>query len=179
MSALVLVARLGLRSIEAAGLQVDDLDWRAGRIVLRGKASREDGMPRPADVGDPKLCPVWASRDRIIRCHGAGHGGTRVSDAAGFDTHSHTTSTAALRPGAVRYLARVPEPRAPAVLAHDEQGRGRGRAVNWAYRRPQATRRDGSPNADRWKPRPTTRCAFPGWQPTRRFAVIAFGIPVS
>ena len=41
----MLVARLGVRSIEAAQLQLDDLDWRAGRIVLRGKASREDGMP--------------------------------------------------------------------------------------------------------------------------------------
>ena len=46
----MLVARLGLRSIAAARLQLDDLDWRAGRIVLRGKASREDGMPLPADV---------------------------------------------------------------------------------------------------------------------------------
>jgi len=49
---LMLVARLGLRSIEAVRLQVDDFDWRAGRIVLRGKASREDGMPPPADVGE-------------------------------------------------------------------------------------------------------------------------------
>ena len=29
-------------------------------------------------------------------------------------------------------------------------------------------RRDGSQNADRWKSRPTTRCAFPGWQPNGR-----------
>lgn len=43
---------MGLRSIEAARLQLDDLDWRAGRIVLQGKASREDGMPLPADVGE-------------------------------------------------------------------------------------------------------------------------------
>jgi site-specific recombinase XerC len=42
---LMLVARLGLRSIEAARLQLDYLDWRAGRIVLRGNASREDEMP--------------------------------------------------------------------------------------------------------------------------------------
>ena len=35
---------------------------------------------------------------------------------------------------------------------------------------PKATgpRRDGSPNADRWKSRPTTRFAFPGWQPNGR-----------
>ena len=42
---LMLVARLGLRSIEVARLQLDDVDWRAGRIVLRGKASREDERP--------------------------------------------------------------------------------------------------------------------------------------
>ena len=48
---LMLVARLGLRSIEVARLQLDDIDWRAGRIILRGKASREDGMPLPTEVG--------------------------------------------------------------------------------------------------------------------------------
>jgi integrase len=47
----MLVARLGLRSIEAARLQLDDLDWRAGRIVLRGKASREDGCRCPPMSG--------------------------------------------------------------------------------------------------------------------------------
>jgi site-specific recombinase XerD len=48
---LMLVARLGLRSIEVARLQLDDIDWRAGRIILRGKASREDGMPLLGEVG--------------------------------------------------------------------------------------------------------------------------------
>ncbi len=47
---LMLVARLGLRSIEAARLLLDDLNWRAGRSDLRGKASREDGMPLPTNV---------------------------------------------------------------------------------------------------------------------------------
>ena len=41
-------------------------------------------------------------------------------------------------------------------------------AVNWAYRRQQAPRRGGSPNAERWKSRLMTRCAFPGWQPNGR-----------
>jgi integrase len=49
---LMLVALLGLRSIDAVRLQVDNLDWRAGRIILRGKVSRDDGMPLPADVGE-------------------------------------------------------------------------------------------------------------------------------
>jgi site-specific recombinase XerD len=48
---LMLVARLGLRSIEVARLQLDDIDWRAGRIILHGKASRQDGMPLPTEVG--------------------------------------------------------------------------------------------------------------------------------
>ncbi|MDE1675103.1 site-specific integrase [Nocardia gipuzkoensis] len=49
---LTLVARLGLRSIEVARLEVGDIDWRGGRIILRGKASREDAMPMPFDVGE-------------------------------------------------------------------------------------------------------------------------------
>lgn len=48
---LMLVARLGLRSIEVARMQLDDIDWRAGRIILHGKASREDAMPLPNEVG--------------------------------------------------------------------------------------------------------------------------------
>ncbi|MEV0291898.1 site-specific integrase [Kribbella sp. NPDC050820] len=49
---LMLVARLGLRSAEVARLELDDIDWRTGQIVLRGKASRQDGMPLPCDVGE-------------------------------------------------------------------------------------------------------------------------------
>ena len=49
---LMLVARLGLRSAEVARLQLGDIDWRAGQIILRGKASRQEGMPLPVDVGE-------------------------------------------------------------------------------------------------------------------------------
>ncbi len=48
---LLLLARLGLRSIEVARLQLDDLDWRRGELVVRGKARRQDRLPLPADVG--------------------------------------------------------------------------------------------------------------------------------
>ena len=41
-------------------------------------------------------------------------------------------------------------------------------AVNSVCRKQQAPGRDGSPNADRLKSRPTTRCATPGWQPNGR-----------
>lgn len=49
---LTVVARLGLRSIEIARLELGDIDWRAGEIVVRGKARRHDRMPLPFDVGE-------------------------------------------------------------------------------------------------------------------------------
>ncbi|MGH2781490.1 MAG: tyrosine-type recombinase/integrase [Thermoleophilaceae bacterium] len=49
---LMLLARLGLRSIEVARLELDDLDWRAGEIVVRGKARRQDRLPLASDVGE-------------------------------------------------------------------------------------------------------------------------------
>ena len=49
---LLLVARLGLRSVEVVGLELDDVDWRGGEIVVRGKARREDRLPLPFEVGE-------------------------------------------------------------------------------------------------------------------------------
>jgi site-specific recombinase XerD len=49
---LVLLARLGLRSGEVAALQVGDVDWRAGEILVRGKARHQDRLPLPVEVGE-------------------------------------------------------------------------------------------------------------------------------
>lgn len=43
--------RLGLRRAELAAVTLDDVDWRAGEIVIRGKGGRQDRLPLPADVG--------------------------------------------------------------------------------------------------------------------------------
>jgi integrase/recombinase XerD len=48
---LLLLSRLGLRGGEVAGLELDDVDWRAGEIVIRGKGSRVDRLPLPDDAG--------------------------------------------------------------------------------------------------------------------------------
>lgn len=48
---LALMARLGLRVGEVASLRLEDLDWRAGVLRVRGKRGRVDGLPLPADVG--------------------------------------------------------------------------------------------------------------------------------
>jgi site-specific recombinase XerD len=48
---LVLLARLGLRASEVAALRLDDIDWKSGEIVVRGKGRTEERLPLPADVG--------------------------------------------------------------------------------------------------------------------------------
>jgi site-specific recombinase XerD len=52
LAIMTLVARLGLRSVEVARLELADVDWRAGELVVRGKARRQDRLPLPADVGE-------------------------------------------------------------------------------------------------------------------------------
>jgi site-specific recombinase XerD len=49
---LLLLARLGLRAGEVAGLRLDDVDWRRGEVLIRGKGGRQDVLPLPADVGE-------------------------------------------------------------------------------------------------------------------------------
>ncbi|GAA0993185.1 hypothetical protein GCM10009555_083380 [Acrocarpospora macrocephala] len=48
---LMLMARLGLRAREVAALRLDDVEWRAGELVIHGKGGRIDRLPLPADVG--------------------------------------------------------------------------------------------------------------------------------
>ena len=47
----MLLARLGLRCVEISRLELEDIDWRSGRLVVRGKARRRDPLPIPDDVG--------------------------------------------------------------------------------------------------------------------------------
>jgi integrase/recombinase XerD len=49
---LLLLARLGLRAGEVVSLQLDDVDWRAGELLVRGKGLLHDRMPLPIDVGE-------------------------------------------------------------------------------------------------------------------------------
>jgi integrase/recombinase XerD len=49
---LTLLARLGLRAGEVAALTLESIDWRAGEITVRGKGSRAERLPLPADAGE-------------------------------------------------------------------------------------------------------------------------------
>jgi site-specific recombinase XerD len=48
---LTTLLRLGLRAGEVAALRLDDIDWRVGTLVVRGKGSQVERLPLPADVG--------------------------------------------------------------------------------------------------------------------------------
>ena len=59
---MLLVARLGLRSVEVVSLTLDDIDWRVGEIVVRGKARRDDRMPLPFEVDEAITAYLVAGR---------------------------------------------------------------------------------------------------------------------
>ena len=61
---LLLLARLGLRAGEIVALQLDDIDWRAGEILVRGKGSLHDRMPLPVDVGEALTSYLRTDRPR-------------------------------------------------------------------------------------------------------------------
>jgi site-specific recombinase XerD len=48
---LLLLARLGLRAGEVVALTLDDFDWEAGVVTVRGKGKRVAQMPLPSEVG--------------------------------------------------------------------------------------------------------------------------------
>jgi site-specific recombinase XerD len=48
---LMLVTRLGLRRCEVARLTLQDIDWRAGELVIRGKNLSVARLPLPSDLG--------------------------------------------------------------------------------------------------------------------------------
>lgn len=49
---LLLLARLGLRASEVVALELGDLRWREGEIIVRGKGLIRDRLPMLPDVGD-------------------------------------------------------------------------------------------------------------------------------
>jgi site-specific recombinase XerD len=57
-----LCSRLGFRAGEVARLELGDLDWRRGEVVVHGKGARRDRLPMPADVGE--AVAAWLKRGR-------------------------------------------------------------------------------------------------------------------
>ncbi len=117
---LVLLVRLGLRAGEVSALRLDDIDWRAGGIVVRGKGRTEQHLPLPPDVGAAIAAylqqgrPRRPEREMFLRVcaplrgltpDGVGEVVRAASERAGlgsFGSHRlrHTAATQMLRAGA-------------------------------------------------------------------------------
>ena len=52
LAILLLLVRLGMRRSEVARLRLDDIDWRAGELLVCGKGPRVERLPLPSDVGE-------------------------------------------------------------------------------------------------------------------------------
>ncbi|MBK6969359.1 MAG: tyrosine-type recombinase/integrase [Candidatus Microthrix sp.] len=59
------LVRLGLRTGEVAGIELDDIDWRGGELHIRGKAGRVDVLPLPVEVGRALAEYVRTGRPRV------------------------------------------------------------------------------------------------------------------
>jgi integrase/recombinase XerD len=59
---LLLLARLGLRAGDIAGLMLADIDWKNGRIRVSGKSLYTAWLPLPQDAGDAVLHYVATAR---------------------------------------------------------------------------------------------------------------------
>ena len=130
---LLLLSRLGLRAGEVAGLRLDDVDWRRGELLVRGKGGRHDVLPLPVDVGEAVVSylrrrPRCERRDLFLRMTAPRQGLNRSTigwvvraacDRAGLarvGAHRlrHTAATGMLRQGAS--LCEIGQ-----VLRHREQ----------------------------------------------------------
>jgi integrase/recombinase XerD len=64
---IITLLRLGLRRGEVAGLRLDDIEWRAGELVVVGKGARQEPLPLPADVGQAIAAYLRRGRPRSGR----------------------------------------------------------------------------------------------------------------
>ena len=62
----LLLARLGLRASDVAGLKFSDVNWEQGTITVLGKTRREARLPLPSDVGNALLRYItcWRPKDQ-------------------------------------------------------------------------------------------------------------------
>lgn len=117
---ILLLARLGLRAAEAAALRLDDINWRSGEIVVRGKGHTTERLPLPADVGaaladylqhgrqhrhEREVFLRWLAPIRGLAPEGVSEVVRAASERAGlgsFGAHRlrHTAATSMLNAGA-------------------------------------------------------------------------------
>ena len=156
LAILKLLVRLGMRRGEVSVLALEDIDWRAGEIMVRGKGSRRERLPLPVDVGialadylrraRPASAEGRAVFVRVKAPHRAlsAAGVSQVVIAAGHragfgrvNAHRlrHTTATELLRSGAplieIGQLLRHRSQQTTAIYAKVDRERLRALARPW------------------------------------------------
>ena len=96
---LLLLTRLGLRANEVSALELKDIDWRSGEILVHGKGRHMERLPLPTDVGTALASYLRRSRPgaatrRLILCVRAPHG--PLSSAAVSAVVRHACTRASL-----------------------------------------------------------------------------------
>lgn len=152
---LLLLVRLGLRAVEVARLQLDDVDWRRGEIVIRGKGRRDERLPLPVDVGEAVVdylrrdrpavaemalfinarVPYWPMTAGAVKAVVTGAAGR--AGLAGVSAHRlrHTVATQMLQAQAplaeVAQVLRHRSAATTAIYAKVDRGRLRELALAW------------------------------------------------
>jgi integrase/recombinase XerD len=111
-----LMWRMGLRAGEVASLGLDDLDWRAGLVLVHGKGDRCEPVPLPVDVGE--LLVAYLQRGRPT--------GSACREVFLAVDAPHNRLTAGAVSGVVRLAAArggVPTPCSAHRLRHTAAGR--------------------------------------------------------
>jgi site-specific recombinase XerD len=152
---LTMLVRLGLRAGEIAALELDDVDWQGGDIIVRGKGDRRERLPLPVDVGRAVVAylrrsrPAAATRRLFLRVR-APHralssGGVsaiviRAAQKAGLPPMAahrlrHTAATEMLRAGAplseIGQVLRHRNPQSTALYAKVDREALRDLARSW------------------------------------------------
>jgi site-specific recombinase XerD len=155
---LLLLARLGLRAGEVIALELDDVDWRAGVLTVRGKGGYHDRLPLPADVGEAMAIylrhhrPPCTTRCLFIRTRAPHRGLAQASsldaivcralsraglqpDFKGSHILRHSLATAMLRAGAsmdeIGEVLRHRVPNTTEIYAKVDVQRLRSLALPW------------------------------------------------
>jgi site-specific recombinase XerD len=58
------MVRMGLRAGEVAALELDDIRWKSGEILVRGKGSKQAHLPLPHEVGEAVAAYLQRGRPR-------------------------------------------------------------------------------------------------------------------
>jgi site-specific recombinase XerD len=139
---LLLLARLGLRAAEVVGLELEDLHWRTGEMLIRGKGGHSDRLPLLEDVGEALalylrkdrgssasrrvFLRMWAPRIGLTGPAAVGHVVRKAFARAGIRRRSrgaahlfrHSLATRMIRHGAsMAEIAEVLRHRSPSTTA--------------------------------------------------------------